>query len=66
MENQWIVMAIEAYSRYTLILPYVFKPDWPQIEADFNARWLEEMINLMRQGRICTDRAANRTRYRLV
>lgn len=50
VDHQWVVMVIEAYSRYTLILPYVFKPDWPQIEADFNAQWLEEMLKLMDTG----------------
>ena len=36
----WLVFAMESYSRYIIVMPYVLKPDWNEITRDFDALWL--------------------------
>jgi hypothetical protein len=45
--GHWLVMAIEAYSRYTLMMVYRQAPAWHQVEDDFNRLWLEQMLTVM-------------------
>ncbi len=47
--DAWLIMALEAYSRYTLMKVYPSPPSWPQIEEDFKILWLEHMLLLMNQ-----------------
>ena len=48
--DAWLIMALEAYSRYTLMKVYPSPPSWPQIEEDFKILWLEQMLLLMNQA----------------
>lgn len=43
----WLIIFVEAHSRYTLMRLYPLKPDWPQIEDDFLQQWLNHMLHWM-------------------
>lgn len=45
--GDWVVMAVESYSRYTLMNVYSLRPDLPQIEDDFYGLWLESVLMVM-------------------
>ncbi len=39
----WVVVAVEAYSRYTFFIPYFDRPSWDQVLADFQTIYLHEL-----------------------
>ncbi|WP_096086710.1 hypothetical protein [Agaribacterium haliotis] len=42
--SDYVVIAIEAYSRFTLLLAYTASlPTWQQIEKDFQLLWMEQL-----------------------
>ena len=46
----WLVFAMESYSRYSIVMPYVLKPDWNEVTRDFDALWLDHMLAWFRMG----------------
>lgn len=48
--GQWLVIFVEAHSRYTLMQLYQFKPDWADIEADFLQQWLAHALHWFSTG----------------
>ena len=52
------VIAVEAYSRFTLLLPFDIKPTQAQLEQRLCEYWAEEMVSLMiKYGDISRDQA---------
>lgn len=52
------VIAVEAYSRFTLLLPFDIKPTQAQLEQRLCEYWAEELVSLMiKYGDISRDQA---------
>ena len=49
-DGNWLVMAVESYSRYTILNSYTLKPNLDQIEQDFKASWIKHLLSLMEMG----------------
>lgn len=49
-ERCWLVFAMQAYSRYCIVIPYLLKPEWDEIARDFDMLWLEHMLAWFRLG----------------
>ena len=55
-DERYTVIMVEAYSRYTVLLPYQTIPSLHTIETDFIARWLEDMTRFaVASGRLRRD-----------
>ena len=55
-DERYTVIMVEAYSRYTMLLPYQSRPSLYTLETDFIARWLEDMTRFaVASGRLKRD-----------
>ena len=55
-DERYTVIMVEAYSRYTVLLPYQSRPSVYTLETDFIARWLEDMTRFsVASGRLKRD-----------
>lgn len=54
----WLILFVEAHSRYTLMKLYPLKPDWPQIESSFLQQWLGHMLHWMSKAGFASGRQA--------
>ena len=48
--NSHVIIAIESYSRYVLMLPFYCSPSWDEVTAAFYERWLIHMQQWMKMG----------------
>ena len=48
--GDWVLIWVEAYSRYTMMKIYPLRPEWEQIEADLQQLWLEQVLNWLSLG----------------
>ncbi|ACS83942.1 DUF6933 domain-containing protein [Musicola paradisiaca] len=55
LDDEWLVVAVEAYSRYTLVIPYVLRPDWHEVEADFKEQWLQHLLSWMHMAGVVDE-----------
>lgn len=46
-----VIIAIESYSRYVILLPFYFSPTWDELEAAFYERWFADIDSWMSMGR---------------
>jgi hypothetical protein len=49
-DGTWLLMAVESYSRFTILNRYYLEPSLEEIEKDFMASWIEHLIMLMQMG----------------
>ena len=55
-DERYTVIMVEAYSRYTILIPYQSRPSLYTLETDFIARWLEDMTRFgVASGRLKRD-----------
>lgn len=45
--DRYTVIAVEAYSRFTLLLPFDFAPTQAELEQKICQRWTQELVSLM-------------------
>lgn len=48
--NSNLVIAIESYSRYLLLLPFYSSPTWDEVKNAFYEKWLANMRSWMKMG----------------
>ena len=48
--NSDVVIAIESYSRYILLLPFYYSPSWDEVKVAFFEQWLVHMQGWMKMG----------------
>ena len=55
-DERYTVIMVEAYSRYSILIPYQSRPSLYTLETDFIARWLEDMTRFaVASGRLRRD-----------
>ena len=49
-QGSYVVIAIESYSRYVILLPFYFRPSWPDVQSAFFEQWLSDMQRWFSMG----------------
>ena len=49
-QSGYVVIAIESYSRYVILLPFYFKPSWAEVQTSFFEQWLSEVQRWFSMG----------------
>ena len=48
--NSTVIITIESYSRYVLLLPFYYYPTWDEVKAAFYEQWFVHMQDWMNMG----------------
>ncbi|MCL1049309.1 amino acid adenylation [Shewanella abyssi] len=54
-DGSWVVVFMESYSRYCMVLHYPFKPKWEQLQIDFYNHWKLHAVGWFRAEGIITN-----------
>jgi hypothetical protein len=48
--NSTVVIVIESYSRYILLLPFYYSPTWEEVKGAFYEQWFGDMQSWLKMG----------------